>query len=168
MADAIDDHRAVLAGVVGDGLQRHFQHVANDLGAEALVALQLQGIDGLLAAQQSHAAAGHDAFFQGGLGGGLGVVEKILSLLHFGLGRGAHADLGHAAGQLGQPLLELLAVVIAGGRFDFLADLLGAAGNRLLLAAAADDRRIVGRNDHAIDRAQIGKLDRIELHARGP
>ena len=111
---------------------------------EALVAFELQGIDGLLATQQRHAAAGHDAFFQRGLRGRLGVVQEELPLLHFGLGRGADADLGHAAGQLGQPLLELLAVVVAGGGLDFLADLLGAAGNGLLVAAAADDGRVVG------------------------
>ena len=48
----------------------------------------------------------------------LGVFDQRLALLHFGLGRRADVDLGHAAGQLGQPLLQLLAVVVAVGRLD--------------------------------------------------
>ena len=119
----MDNNWAFLAGVVGNGLERNFQHVADDLCAEGFVAFKLQVVDGLLATQEGHSAAGHDAFFQRGLGGGPGVVQKELPLLHFGLGRRADADLGHAAGQLGQPLLELLLVVVAGGRLDFLADL---------------------------------------------
>ena len=35
----------------------------------------------------------------------------------------------------------------------------------VLLAAAADDRRVVGRNDHLLGRAEVGELHRIERHA---
>ena len=80
------------------------------------------------------------------LRGVLGVFHQGLPLLHFGLGGGADVDLGHAAGQLGQPLLQLLAVVVAVGRFDLAADLLGAAVDGRLRAGAADDRRVVGRD----------------------
>ena len=38
LADAVDDHRAVDAGVLGDVPQRIVEHVADDLGAELLVA----------------------------------------------------------------------------------------------------------------------------------
>ena len=69
--------------------------------------------------------------------------NSALRLLHFGFGRGADFDLGHAAGELRQTLLQLLAIVIAVGRFDLAANLLGTACDRFLLAAAADDRRVV-------------------------
>jgi hypothetical protein len=55
------------------------------------------------------------------------VLDAGLLLLHLGLGRGADVDDGHAAGQLGQALLELLAVVVGGGFLDLAADLLDAA-----------------------------------------
>ena len=64
--------------------------------------------------QQGDAAAGEDAFFDGGTGGVQGVLDAGLLLLHFALGRGADVDLGHAAGELGDPLVELLLVVVAG------------------------------------------------------
>jgi hypothetical protein len=69
-------------------------------------------------AEQGHAAAGQNAFLDRRAGGVQGVLDAGLLLLHFAFGRGADVDLGHAAGQLGQPLFELLAVVVAGGVLD--------------------------------------------------
>jgi hypothetical protein len=51
-----------------------------------------------------------------------GVLDAGLLLFHLDLGRGADVDLGHAAGELGEALLELLAVVVAGGRLDLVLD----------------------------------------------
>ena len=47
LANAIDDHGAVDAGVVGDALQRIVQHVADDLRAERLVAFELELVERL-------------------------------------------------------------------------------------------------------------------------
>ena len=55
-----------------------------------------------------------------------GVFDAMLFLLHLYLGGGADVNLGHAAGQLGQPFLQLLPVVVAGGTVDFLLYLLDA------------------------------------------
>jgi hypothetical protein len=63
-------------------------------------------------AEQCDAAAGDDAFFDRRAGGVQGVFDAGLLLLHLRSRCGADVDLGHAAGQLGQPLLELLAVVV--------------------------------------------------------
>ena len=51
------------------------------------------------------------------------VVDAVLALLDLGLGRTADADDRHAAGQLRQPLLQLLAVVVRGGLLDLRLDL---------------------------------------------
>jgi hypothetical protein len=64
-----------------------------------------------------------------------GVLDAGLLLLHLALGRGADVDLGHAAGQLRQPLFELLAIVVAGGVLDLAADLVDAALMSPLLPA---------------------------------
>jgi hypothetical protein len=44
------------------------------------------------------------------------VIHAILALLHLDLGRAADADHRDAARELGQTLLQLLAVVVRGGR----------------------------------------------------
>ncbi len=90
----------------------------------------LQAVQRLGGAQQGHAAAGNDAFFDRRAGGVQGVFDAGLLFLHLGLGRRADLDHRHAAGQLGQPLLQLLAVVVRGGLFDLGADLLDAAFDR--------------------------------------
>ena len=72
----------------------------------------------ILVAEERHAAAGDDAFLDRRAGGVQGVFDARLLLLHLGLGGGADLDDGHAAGQLGQALLELLAVVVGGGLID--------------------------------------------------
>ena len=77
-----------------------------------------------LAAQQGHAAAGHDALFDGRLGRVHCVLDPRLLLLHLGLGRCADLDDRHAADELREPLLQLLAIVVRGGLVDLRADLL--------------------------------------------
>ena len=81
---------------------------------------------------QRHAAAGDDAFFDRRAGRAQRVLDAVLLLLQLGLGRGADLDHRHAAGQLGQPLLQLLAVEVGGRRLDLGADLLDAALDRRL------------------------------------
>ena len=55
--------------------------------------------------------------------------------LHLDLGGAADLDDRHAAGQLGQPLLQLLAVVVGGRLLDLRLELRDAALDVLLLAA---------------------------------
>ena len=110
-------HDATLqAGVDGDLLQRSRQRDLDDVGTGGLVASQVQlveGADGGL--QQRDATTGHDALFDGGLGVAHRVLDAVLALLELDLGRGTDLDHRNAAGQLGQPLLQLLAVVVGVG-----------------------------------------------------
>ena len=73
------------------------------------------------------AAAGDDAFLDRRARRVQRVLDAGLLLLQLDLGGRADLDDGHAAGQLGQALLELLAVVVAGGLVDLDLDLADAA-----------------------------------------
>ncbi len=64
-----------------------------------------------------------------------GVVDAILLFLDLDLGRAADADDGHAARELGQPLLQLLLVVVGGGVLDLRDPALDVG----FLAGAVDD-----------------------------
>src|SRR2546430_8407655 len=55
------------------------------------------------------------------------IFHASLLLLHLGLGGSADLDHGHTAGQLRQPFLQLLAIVVGSGLFDLGAQLLDAA-----------------------------------------
>jgi hypothetical protein len=57
------------------------------------------------------------------------VFDARLLLFHFDFGGGANLDQGNATSQLGDPLLQLFLVVVAGRRFDLRADLLDACFN---------------------------------------
>src|SRR5258706_102737 len=83
-------------------------------------------------------ASGNDALLDRGLGGGHRVLDAVLLLLQLDLGGGADLDDGHAAGQLGQPLLELLAVVVGVGVLDLGLDLVDPALDLLFAATAFD------------------------------
>ena len=102
----------------------------------------------LLGAQERHAAARHDAFLDRGAGGVERVLDAVLLLLDLDLGGAADADHRDAAGELGQPLLQLLAVVVGGGLLDLRLDLVDARLDVLLLAGAVDDRGLL-LLDHA-------------------
>src|SRR5690606_20226152 len=123
-ADLARNHGAVDAGVLGDLAQRGFQRAADDGDAGVLVAVRaLQTVQRLRGLHQRHAAADDDAFLTRRTGGVQRVVHAVLALFHFDLGHAADADDGHAARQLGDTFLQLLAVVVRGGLLDLRPDL---------------------------------------------
>ena len=89
--------------------------------------------------QQGHAAAGHDALFNSRAGSSQRVFDAQLALLHFDFGGRAYLDDSYAAGQLGQTLLQLFAVIIRGGLGDLRADLRHAGVDIALFAGAFHD-----------------------------
>ena len=115
--------------------------------------------------QQRDAAAGHDALGKSRTRGVQRVFIESLALFHFRFGRGADFHLRHAAGQLGQAFLQLLAVVFAVGLGDLAADHLDAAFDGLLVARAFGDRRILGVDLDLLGPAQIAQLNAVELDA---
>ena len=78
---------------------------------------------GHLSTKQGDAAAGDDAFLDGGFGGGHGIFDAVLLFLELDLGGCADLQDRNAAGQLGETLLELLAVVVGVGVVDLSLDL---------------------------------------------
>ena len=73
----------------------------------------LTRIDRRRAAEQRHATARNDAFFDRRAGRVQRVFDAGFLFLHLGLGRGADIDDGHATGELGQAFLQFFAIVIA-------------------------------------------------------
>src|SRR5690606_15086219 len=121
--DVLGDDGAVVAGVDGDLLDGGGDGAADDVDADLLIADEaLEVVQRASGAEDGGAAAGEDARFDGRAAGVHGVFDAGLLLLHLGLGGGADVDLGHAAGELGEALLELLAVVVAGGVLDLALD----------------------------------------------
>ena len=89
----------------------------------------------------------------------------MLALLELDLGRGAGLDDGDAAGELREALLQLLAVVVAVGVLDLLADLRDATGDGLLVTATLDDGGLVLGDDDLASRAEQVEGDVLELEA---
>ena len=76
---------------------------------------------------EGRAAAGDDALLDRRAGRGDGVLDAVLLLLELDLGGGADLDHADAAGELGEPLLELLAVPVGVGVLDLGLDLVDPA-----------------------------------------
>ena len=108
---------------------------------------------------QRGAATGDDALLDRGLGRRDRVLDALLALLERRLGGGADLDHGDATGQLGQPLLELLAVPVGIGRLDLRPQLGLACLDGLLRAAAVDDDRVVLADHDASRRTQHVEAD---------
>ena len=70
------------------------------------------------------------------------VVNAVFAFFDLDLGGTTDADHGHAASELGEPLLQLLTIIIGGRLFDLRLDLSNATLDVLLLAGAVDDRRV--------------------------
>ena len=111
--DVLDDDLAVRAGVVGDLADGRLERAAQDAEAHRLVAHELDRVERRDGLEQGHAAAGDQALLDRCAGGRERVLDAVLLLLELDLGGRADLDDGDAAGELGQALLELLAVVVA-------------------------------------------------------
>src|SRR5690606_14143585 len=106
-----------------------------------------------------------DALLDRGLGVADGVLDAVLALLELDLGGGTGLDDGDAAGQLGQPLLQLLAVVVGVARLDLGADLVDAAGDLLGVTSTLDDGGLVLGDDDLAGPAEHVELGGLQLEA---
>ena len=122
-------------------------------------------VDGVDRLEQRDAAARHDALLEGRAGGLQRVLDAVLLLLHLRLGGRADLHDGDAAGQLGEALLELLAVEVGVGVLDLGLDLVDAALDGLRVTGAVDDRGVVLRHDDATGAAELRELRVLELEA---
>src|SRR6185437_13672901 len=161
------DHDAALkAGVDRDLLQRLLDSTAHDQRTGRLVARQVQLVEGGAGGlQQRDAAAGHDTLLDRGPRVAHRVLDAVLALLELDLGRRAGLDDGHAAGQLGQPLLQLLAVVVGVGVVDLGTDLVDPARDLVRVTGAVDDRGLVLGHDDRASPAEHAEVDALQLEA---
>ena len=108
----------------------------HDLSTHRLVALQLEVLECLGASlNERDAAASDDALLDSRLGVADSVLDAVLPLLQLHLGGCTDLDHRDAAGQLGQPLLQLLTVVVGVRVLDLGANLVDPAGDLLGLPA---------------------------------
>ena len=167
LADVVDHHGAVDAGVVADPVGGLGQRAGQGADAHGLVAGELLG-EGLELAGDLHqhrTAAGDDALLHRGARGVDGVLDAQLALVDLGLGGRADADDGDAAGQLGQALLQLFAIPRGIGALDFVAQVLAALLDGLGGAGAVDDDGLVLGDGDAAGVAQHLQADLLQLHA---
>src|SRR5690606_38276600 len=97
---------------------------------------------------EGHTTSGDDALLNGSLRVANGVFDAVLALLELHLGGGSGLDDGNTTGQLGQALLQLLAVVVAVGVLDLGADLGHATGDGVSLACTLDNGGLVLGDDN--------------------
>ena len=94
------------------------------------------------------------------------VVDAILALLHLDLGGAADADHRHAARELGQPLLQLLAVVVGGGLLDLGLDLRAMRPSMSFFLPAPSTIVVFSLSiDHLLGAAEHGERHVLELDA---
>src|ERR1700736_311891 len=157
---------AFFARVLGDLTQRLDPGALHDVQTDVLIPLELQPIESGNTTAQGYSAAGNNAFFHGRAGRVHSVFDTSFLLFHFRLGRSAYLDHSHATDQLRQPLLQFLAVVVAGGLVDLAANFLYPAFDLGVLALAFDDRGVVLVHRDLFGLAEVGHLDVLQLDAQ--
>jgi hypothetical protein len=121
---------------------------ADDVGTGRLVTLELELLERDRAGlDERHATTGDDALLDGSLGVANGVLDAVLALLELDLGGRADLDHRNAAGQLGQALLQLLAVVVGVRLLDLGTDLVDPALDLAGVAGTLDDGGLVLGDD---------------------
>src|SRR6185312_2740703 len=157
---------ALEAGVDRDLLQRRLERDADDVRTGRLVAVEVELLErGLGRLGERDAATGDDALLDGRLRVANGVLDAVLALLQLDLGGRADLDDRDTAGQLGQALLELLAVVVRVRLLDLGPDLVDPALDLLGVTATVDDGGLVLGDDDLAGGAQQAQVGVVELEA---
>src|SRR4051812_6633830 len=166
-ANLVHDDRALEARVVGELPERLLERAEDDVRPRLLVALEeLEALlDRVGRVQQRDAATRDDALLESRAGCLQRVLDPVLLLLHLRLGGCADLDHCNAAGELRQPLLQLLAVEVRVGVLDLALDLLDAGLDRLAVAGTVDDRGRILVDDDLAGAAELRQLRVLELEA---
>src|ERR1700724_157009 len=106
-----------------------------------------------------------DALFDCCTGSRKSVLDAVLLLFELDLGGGANFDHRDTASELGQALLELLAIEVAGCLSDLGANLLDASFDRLFRTATLDKGRLILVGHDLARTTQVLNRGRIELAA---
>ena len=165
--DLLGDDAALVAGVDRDLLQRRGERDLDDVGTGRLVIGQVELVEGgRRRVGQSNPATGQQTLLDGSLRVAYRILDAVLALLELDLGGGTDLDDRDAAGELGQPLLQLLPVVVGIALLDLGADLVDPALDLVGVTSALDDRRLIlGRRDLASPAEQV---ERRVLQLSGP
>src|SRR5207302_533020 len=123
-ADSGNGYSTIAASIESDLAQWLFKSAAQDVDASGLVTgSNLHFIQSGNGGNQHGTTAGNDTLFNSGAGRRKGILNTMLLLFQFDLSSSADFDHAYAAGKLGQALLELLAIVVAGCPLDECTDL---------------------------------------------
>ena len=138
----------------------------NDLNAGAVIAAEAvpEIVQPISKLQQCAASSGNDPFLHGCSGGVEGILDPQLAVLEFGFRRCPNLDHGNSAGQLGDALLELFAVVIRIGGLKFAADCGHTITNGLAVIIVGDDCCGFLTDGDATCLAQVFQGDFVESH----
>src|SRR5699024_9942101 len=113
LGDVVGDHVTLGTGVLGDPASGLRQSVTDDRHTGLLVVLQTQVTQGGGGVHQGSTATGDDSLLDGRTGRRDGVLQAVLLLLELDLGGGTDPQDGHASGELGRTLLQLLPAPVA-------------------------------------------------------
>src|SRR5262249_25938893 len=143
LLDLVDDHRSLQTAVADDLTERLLERAADDLHPELLALVPLALLQRLEAADQRHPAARHHALFHRRARHSHAPPPPGVLLPPLGPGARPLVHPRPTPHHLGQPLLQLLAVVVAGRLLDLSADLLHPSLDLLLRPGPVDDRGVV-------------------------
>jgi hypothetical protein len=148
-----NDDRALSTGVLDDLASGVGDGVLDDGNTELLV--EVGSLDGAESVggglEQTSTTTGQDTLLNSGAGSVQGIDDAVLLLTDLNLGGATDLDDGDTTGELGETLLELLLLVLGGGRVvDDATDLLTALRDLVLAALAVkDDGVLLGNGDRS-------------------
>src|SRR2546423_1807788 len=164
--DLLNDDRTFAPSVLHDHAHRLLERATDDVDTDLLIALvQLERLERLLRAHQRYATARNDPLFHSCTRSMQSIFDSCLLFLHLALGRRTDVDHRNTAGELGQPLLELLLVVIGGRLVDRCFDLLDPTLDLLFVALTVDEGRVLLVDYDALGATKIGHDRVLELES---
>ncbi|VUC23355.1 unnamed protein product [Clonostachys rosea] len=172
VSELANNDGALKPSVLDDGTSRAGNGALDNADTELLVEVGgLEAVQSLgRSLEEGSTTTGQDTLLNGGAGSVQSIDEAILLLTDLDLGGATDLDDGNTTGELGQTLLELLLLVLGGGRIgDDTTDLLASLSNGVLATLTVEeDSVLLGDGDGTSGTEQIrGGLLELDVELIG-
>ena len=147
-------------------MHRCHQGTLQNLNPGALIALQLldKAVQPIGQLQECCSTTGNNAFFDRCTRGVQGILNPQLAVLEFRFRWGTDLDDGNAAGEFGDALVQLLAVIVGVGGIEFPLDRCDAVCDGGTVIIRGHDRGVLLADGDATGFAEVRQLDLVQGH----
>jgi len=159
LEEFVDDNRAFVSSVLADSLDGDLASLSYNINTDSLVEVSsLNVVKSLGGEKKGGTTAGNDSLIGSSSGSAEGILNAVLELSDLDFRSTTNLDDSDSTGESSDTLLELLSIVVTGGTFHLVSEVLNTLGDLFGASGSSHDDDIVLRDDNLLGRSHAGDL----------